>query len=61
LPLGFWVISAVASIFVVMYSIYKSEPVLLVAQSLGLIVYGRNIILYFRKGMYIDSKTAVKP
>jgi lipid-A-disaccharide synthase-like uncharacterized protein len=61
LPLGFWVISAVASIFVVMYSIYKSEPVLLVAQSLGLIVYGRNIILYFRKGMYIDSKTTVKP
>ncbi|UXE65786.1 MAG: lipid-A-disaccharide synthase N-terminal domain-containing protein [Chryseotalea sp. WA131a] len=61
LPLGFWVISAVASIFVVMYSIYKSEPVLLVAQSLGLIFYGRNIILYFRTGMYIDSKTAVKP
>jgi hypothetical protein len=26
-----------------------------------LIVYGRNIILYFRKGMYIDSKTTVKP
>lgn len=61
LPLGFWVISAVASIFVVMYSIYKSEPVLLVAQSLGLIFYGRNIILYFRKGMYIDFKTTVKP
>lgn len=56
LPLGFWVISAVASLFVVMYSIYKSEPVLLVAQSLGLIVYGRNIIIYFRKGLYVEHK-----
>lgn len=55
LPLGFWVISAVASIFVVMYSIYKSEPVLLVAQSLGLIVYGRNIIIYRRKGLVSNS------
>jgi lipid-A-disaccharide synthase-like uncharacterized protein len=56
LPLGFWVISAVASIFVVMYSIYKSEPVLLVAQSLGLIVYGRNIIIYRSKVVAPVSK-----
>ena len=46
LPLGFWVISAVASVFVVVYSIYRKEPVLLVAQSLGILVYLRNIIIY---------------
>ncbi len=46
LPLGFWIISAVASIMVVIYSFYKQEPVLLIAQSLGILVYARNIILY---------------
>jgi lipid-A-disaccharide synthase-like uncharacterized protein len=50
LPLGFWIISAVASVLVVVYSIYRREPVLLVAQSLGILVYLRNIIIY-RKGL----------
>lgn len=43
LPLGFWVISAVASVMVVIYGIYRQDPVLLVAQGLGLIAYLRNI------------------
>ena len=46
LPLGFWVISAVASVMVIIYSIYRHEPVLLVAQSLGVLVYARNILIY---------------
>jgi lipid-A-disaccharide synthase-like uncharacterized protein len=48
LPLGFWIISAGASIMVVTYSIYRDDIVLLVAQSLGLIAYARNIYLHFR-------------
>jgi lipid-A-disaccharide synthase-like uncharacterized protein len=43
LPLGFWVISAIASVMVVIYGIYRHDPVLLVAQGLGLIAYLRNI------------------
>ncbi len=46
LPFGFWIISAVASVLVVFYSIYQQEPVLLVAQSLGMVVYIRNMIIY---------------
>ena len=46
LPLGFWVISAFASVLVVIYSIFRKDPVLLVAQSLGLVVYIRNIWIY---------------
>ncbi|HZY83099.1 MAG TPA: lipid-A-disaccharide synthase N-terminal domain-containing protein [Cyclobacteriaceae bacterium] len=48
LPLGFWIISATASVMVVTYSIYRDDIVLLVAQSLGLIAYARNIYLHFR-------------
>lgn len=51
LPLGFWIISVVASVMVVTYSFYKQEPVLLIAQSLGILVYARNIILYRNGGV----------
>ncbi len=49
LPLGFWVISLAASVMVVIYSIARQEPVLLVAQTLGIVVYVRNIIIYLRR------------
>lgn len=45
LPLGFWVISAIASFIVLAYALYRVDVVLLLAQSLGLIVYTRNIML----------------
>lgn len=48
LPLGFWVISAVASIMVIAYSAQRGDPVLFVAQAGGLIAYLRNIYLHFR-------------
>jgi lipid-A-disaccharide synthase-like uncharacterized protein len=48
LPLGFWVISLAASVMVVVYSVARQEPVLLVAQTLGIAVYLRNIIIYLR-------------
>jgi len=48
LPLGFWVISAVGSVLVIGYSVMKLDPVLFVAQALGVIVYTRNIVLFIR-------------
>lgn len=45
LPFGFWVISMVASLIVVLYGYQKSDPVLIVSQGMGLLVYIRNCIL----------------
>lgn len=45
LPLGFWVISFVASIMVVSYAFIKHDPVLQVSQGMGLLAYSRNIYL----------------
>jgi lipid-A-disaccharide synthase-like uncharacterized protein len=56
LPLGFWIISAVASIMVVVYSLYRDDIVLLVAQSAGLIAYARNVYLHFRPRQVEHSK-----
>jgi lipid-A-disaccharide synthase-like uncharacterized protein len=48
LPLGFWIISAAASVMVVVYGSYRDDIVLLIAQSAGLIAYARNIYLHFK-------------
>lgn len=48
LPLGFWIISAVASVMVVVYGYYRNDVVLMVAQAGGLVAYARNIWIYMR-------------
>lgn len=45
LPLGFWLISLTGSFIIVAYAIYRRDPVLILGQSTGLIVYSRNIYL----------------
>ncbi|MDQ1769322.1 lauroyl acyltransferase [Labilibaculum sp. A4] len=45
LPLGFWVISLIGAIMILSYAVYRKDPVLLMGQGLGTIIYIRNIIL----------------
>lgn len=45
LPLGFWLISLTGSLIIVAYALYRKDPVLILGQSTGLIVYCRNIYL----------------
>jgi lipid-A-disaccharide synthase-like uncharacterized protein len=52
LPIGFWHISIWASVLVILYALFHPihgyDPVLLVAQSMGIMVYIRNVVLYRR-------------
>lgn len=43
LPLGFWLISLTGSYIIVSYALVRHDPVLILGQSTGLIVYIRNI------------------
>ncbi|MBT8272333.1 MAG: lipid-A-disaccharide synthase N-terminal domain-containing protein [Bacteroidia bacterium] len=45
LPLGFWLLSLVGSILILIYAIYREDPVLLIGHLLGSIIYIRNLIL----------------
>jgi lipid-A-disaccharide synthase-like uncharacterized protein len=49
LPLGFWIISLIGSLMIFTYAIYRLDPVLFAAHSLGLFMYIRNILLHFGK------------
>lgn len=48
LPLNFWVISLCGSVLIIVYAVIRRDPVLLLGQSTGVLVYGRNIYLSLR-------------
>ncbi|MEO7987933.1 MAG: lipid-A-disaccharide synthase N-terminal domain-containing protein [Chryseolinea sp.] len=54
LPVGFWIISTVASVLILTYASSRLDPVLLVSQGMGIFVYIRNILIH-RKALHKDS------
>lgn len=48
LPVGFWIISTIASAMIIFYASFRLDPVLLVAQGMGIFVYVRNILIHRR-------------
>ena len=49
IPLPFWYFSIGGSIILLSYAIHKQDPVFILGQSLGSIIYIRNLILISRK------------
>ena len=49
IPMAFWYCSIGGAVVLLSYAIYKQDPVFIVGQSLGSIVYVRNLILIDRK------------
>jgi lipid-A-disaccharide synthase-like uncharacterized protein len=49
IPLAFWYCSIGGAMVLLTYAIYKEDPVFILGQSLGSIVYVRNLILIDRK------------
>lgn len=45
LPLGFWILSLVGSLMILIYAILRKDPVLFVGHIMGSVIYFRNIIL----------------
>lgn len=45
IPMSFWYFSIAGSVTLLSYAIYRQDPVFIVGQLFGLIVYGRNIRL----------------
>ncbi|MCD6354918.1 MAG: lipid-A-disaccharide synthase N-terminal domain-containing protein [Prolixibacteraceae bacterium] len=59
LPLGFWIISTAGSLMIFTYSIYRLDPVLFAAHSLGLFIYVRNILLHYGKGSLFSKLSKI--
>ncbi len=48
IPISFWYLSLAGSIIVLAYAIHKIDPVFIAGQSVGTVVYVRNLILLYR-------------
>lgn len=53
IPVGFWYLSIIGSALLLGYAIYREDPVFIIGQSFGFIVYLRNLQLIAR---HKDSK-----
>ena len=56
LPFGFWLLSLVGSLSILVYAIFRRDPVLFVGHGLGTIIYTRNLFLIKRTNAEIASK-----
>jgi lipid-A-disaccharide synthase-like uncharacterized protein len=46
----FWLISAIGSIMIIVYAVFRYDPVLFLGQIVGLVVYTRNLMISFKMG-----------
>ncbi|WP_304179769.1 lipid-A-disaccharide synthase N-terminal domain-containing protein [Leptotrichia trevisanii] len=44
-PFSFWILSILGSSFLLIYAIYRKDPVFSLGQSVGLFIYIRNLII----------------
>jgi len=48
-PISFWYLSIGGSLLLLIYSIYRKDPVFILGQSMGLFIYFRNLMLIHSK------------
>ena len=48
IPVSFWYFSLGGSLILLTYSIYRKDPVFILGQSLGFMIYTRNLFLIAR-------------
>jgi len=47
-PISFWYLSLVGGLITLAYAIYRKDPVFIAGQSIGAVVYVRNLMLIYR-------------
>jgi lipid-A-disaccharide synthase-like uncharacterized protein len=50
-PVAFWWLSIAGGLLLLAYAIHRKDPVFVLGQGAGLVVYGRNLMLLRRTGM----------
>ncbi|MBF0511149.1 MAG: lipid-A-disaccharide synthase N-terminal domain-containing protein [Candidatus Omnitrophica bacterium] len=49
IPHVFWYFSILGAVFVLAYAIYRKDPVFILGQGFGLLIYTRNLVLIEQK------------
>ena len=57
-PLAFWFFSVAGGITLLSYAIYRQDPVFIVGQAGGLIIYMRNLYFIYRERLQAPETSA---
>lgn len=49
IPVAFWYLSIVGGLILLMYAISRQDPVFIMGQSMGVLIYARNLRLIYKK------------
>jgi len=49
IPIAFWYFSLCGSMLLLIYSIHIKDPVFILGQSMGFLIYTRNLMLIYKK------------
>jgi len=52
LPIGFWLISLTGSSIIVVYAVFRHDPVILLGHGFGMIFYTRNLMIWVKSTRY---------
>lgn len=56
IPLSFWFLSIGGGVLLLLYAIWRKDPVIMLGQAVGLFVYARNLMLIFRNKSVAKAK-----
>lgn len=49
IPILFWYLSVIGGISLLIYAVYRKDPVIITGQLFGVFIYVRNLILIYKK------------
>ncbi len=49
MPIAFWWLSLVGSLITLVYAIHRRDPVFVLGQAFGWMIYSRNLVLIYRR------------
>ena len=55
IPIIFWYLSIFGGLGLLVYAIYREDPVIITGQSFGIIIYLRNLILIYKSNEKIEN------
>jgi Predicted membrane protein len=55
IPIVFWFLSVIGGLTLLSYAIYRKDPVFIVGQSTGLLIYSRNIYLIYKEKKFLNK------
>lgn len=53
-PVIFWYLSIIGGVSLLVYAIFRKDPVIILGQSFGILIYARNLFLIYRSNSEHD-------